>query len=120
MLNNLANRNNVIAMVLAGGMSALTVLNAIPANAGSLNAGFVLNEMNNDQRQSYIAGVIEGIAYSRFLKERPNETGMNCIYNWYYDGTAKKIKLVRAWFSRHLDKPVGPLLYVLIKKECGA
>ena len=90
------------------------------AQANNLNAGFVLNEMNKDQRVSYIAGVIEGLAYSRFLRDKPNEKGMNCVYDWYYKGKAEQMKNIRAWFGRHPDKPVGVLLYVLIKKDCGA
>ena len=36
--------------------------------AKSLNAGSVMNDMNSDQRVGYVSGVIEGLAYSRFVK----------------------------------------------------
>lgn len=90
------------------------------ANAKNLNAGFVLNEMNVDERVGYISGVIEGLAYSRFLRDKPSEEGMSCVYRWYDNGGASQMKKIRAWFARHPDKPVGVLLYVLIKKKCGA
>ncbi|MCV6576166.1 MAG: hypothetical protein OIF58_10575 [Cohaesibacter sp.] len=67
-----------------------------------------------------MAGVIEGLAYSRFLKDRPNEKGMSCIYDWFYESKDKKWAKMEQWFNRHPDKQVGVLLHVLIKKECGA
>ena len=90
------------------------------AHAGSLNAEYVMKEMDAKQQVSYISGVIEGLAYSRFLRDRPNDSGMNCIYNWHSNGGTGRWKKMEAWFARHPDKPVGVLLYVLIKKECGA
>lgn len=45
---------------------------------------------------------------------------MTCIYDWYYESdTEARFKRVRAWLERHPDKPVGGLMYVLVKKECG-
>lgn len=90
------------------------------ARAKNLNADFVLKEMSTDERVGYISGVVEGLAYARFLRDRPSEKGMNCVYGWYGNGGAKQWKQIQSWFERHPDKPVGALLYVLIKKECGA
>ena len=91
------------------------------AHARDLNAGFVLNEMNADQRTGYLFGVVEGLAYARFLRDKPDQTGMNCIYDWYHGaGSDKRQAKAKALMRRHADKPVGPLLYVLMKKECGA
>ncbi len=83
-------------------------------------AGDLLNKMNADQQSSYVAGVIEGLAYSRFLQDKPDETGMQCIYSWYHNGKVEKWKQMQQWFAKHSDKPVGLLLHVLIKKECEA
>jgi len=98
----------------------MTVFWINTSHASSLNAGAIMNKMNLGQRHGYISGVIEGLAYSRFLRDKPNETGMKCIYDWYYSGKAKKWKTIETWFGRHPNKPAGVLLYVLIKKECGA
>ena len=87
--------------------------------AQNLNAGFVLEQMNVDQRVSYISGVVEGLAYARFLKDRPDEEGMSCIYNWYKDGDIEQWRQIQSWFERHQEQTVGVLLYVLIKRECG-
>ena len=91
------------------------------SHSKTINAGFLLKKMNSDQQVSYITGVVEGLAYSRYLREKPSQKGMKCIYSWYAEGDrVKKWKRIDAWFSRHPDKPIGVLLYVLIKKKCGA
>ncbi len=90
------------------------------SNASELNAGAVMNKMNADERFGYLSGVIEGLAYSRWLRDKPDSTGMSCIYNWYYKGGKKNTGRLDTWLNRHPDKPVGALMYVLIKKECGA
>lgn len=90
------------------------------ARAEELNAGAVLNQFNYDQRYGYVSGVIEGLAYARFLQDKPNEDGMKCIYDWYYQGGVEAWNKITAYFNRHQDKPVGALLYVLSKRECGA
>ena len=86
-------------------------------SAQALTADDVLNKMNADQRFGYIAGVVEGLAYARWAKDRPDSTGMNCIYNWYYQGADERSHLVDTWLRRHLDRPVGALLHVLIKAQ---
>lgn len=90
------------------------------AHAGSLNAGAVLNEMDAKQRYAYVSGVVEGLAYSRFLTDKPNEEGMTCIYDWYYEGNAtEQWTRITTRLKRHPDKPVGVLMHILIKKDCG-
>lgn len=100
-------------------MAALAMTSASAASATNLNAGYVLDKMNNDQMVSYVSGVVEGLAYARFLKDRPSEDGMNCVYSWYDKLDKQGWTKMEAWFRRHEDKPVGVLLHVLIKKECG-
>ena len=90
------------------------------AQAEKLNAGVVMDKMTSEQRVSYVSGVIEGLAYARFVRDKPSEKGMKCIYDWFYKDNAElwKTKLF-PMFDRHRDKPVGVILYVLAKKECG-
>ena len=87
--------------------------------ARAQTAGDVLDKMPAEQQASYIAGVIEGLAYARFLRDRPDETGMQCIYDWYYGSGAEKWGQIEQWFRRHADKPVGALVHVLTERECG-
>ncbi len=88
-------------------------------SAKAQNAGDIMNKMNDDQRTGYLAGVVEGLAYSRWLRDNPSNVGMKCIYDWFYNGGIDLQRSIDSWFDRHPDKPAGPLLFVLIKKECG-
>lgn len=119
MLNHI---NHAKAYVSAsiGCVLGLHIAFAGTARAVEINAGYVLNEMNNDQSVSYIYGVVEGLAYARFLRDRPDESGMHCIYDWL-DGDAdgQNWRKMRVWLERHPDKPVGVLMHVLIKQQCG-
>lgn len=87
--------------------------------ASALSGGDVLNKMNSEQQYAYIGGVIGGLAYARFLRDKPDETGMTCIYDWYYDADKSVWPQIETWLSRHAEKAVEPLIYVLVKKECG-
>lgn len=89
------------------------------AQAGNLDANFVLNGIAPEKRYVYVAGMIEGLAYSRFLRDKPNEEGMICIRGWLDDEPEKNWEKIRFFFERHPDKPPAVLLHVLIKKECG-
>lgn len=88
-------------------------------DAAALTADDVLNKMSAEERVAYVSGIVGGLAYSRFLRDKPDETGMNCIYDWYYTGEEARHQQITQWFERHLDKPAEPLLYILIKRECG-
>ena len=100
-------------------MTLCIFTNGLPSIANAQTAGDVVTKMNADQRLSYVSGVVEGLAYSRWLRDKPSAEGMNCVYDWYYKGAGKDWNGVVSWFERHPDKPVGALLYVLIKKDCG-
>ena len=106
--------NRFTAKLLITGMFIL------PAGvAQALTADDVLNKMDAKEQASFIAGVVGGFAYSRYLRDKPDKSGMKCIYDWYYGSGETKWHNVETWFSRHPDKPAEPLLYVLIKRECG-
>ena len=100
-------------------LAIIGMLGGSPA-ALALTADDVLNKMNVDQRSGYFSGVIAGLAQSRWIVDKPDDTGMQCIFDWYYSNSLEKHKKIHEWFELNLDKPAGALLYVLVKKECGA
>lgn len=87
--------------------------------AAALTAEDVLNRMNDDERFAYISGLVDGLAFARWTAEKPDNTGMQCIYDWYYGGNTAVRETIQTWLTRHQDKPVDALMYVLIKRECG-
>lgn len=89
------------------------------ANARSLDAGYVLKEMNSDQQFGYIAGAIEGLATARWVKDKPNDTGLKCIYDWFYKSGELKWNILEQVLNKYPDQKVGAILYALTKKDCG-
>ena len=110
----LTSSSSFFAMILTAALSL-----SFARETAALPAEDILNNMSQDQRHGYISGIVDGLAYARWLAQRPDETGMQYIYNWYYDGGTEKWALITQWLERHLDKQVDALMYVLIKKECG-
>ena len=96
----------------------MTLSTAQHAQAQNLDADFVMNKMTSDQQVSYVEGVIEGLAFSRWQRDKPERTGIQCIYRWA--DRKDKWPRIEQWFARHPTRQVGPLLYILIKKDCGA
>ncbi|WP_171173705.1 hypothetical protein [Ruegeria sp. HKCCD8929] len=89
-------------------------------DAAALTADDVLNNMSNDQGISYVNGVVEGLATARWLADRPEPSGMQCIYEWYYQTPIEPVwNSVVQWLERHPDQQVGILMQVLINRECG-
>lgn len=116
--------NNLLLLSKYKQIFAIILINVFgmvqQAQAMDINADVVMNTMNSDQRIGYVSGVIEGLAYSRFVRDKPNEAGMKCIYDWYYGDNDKRWKeTLFPAFTKHGDKPVGVILYVLTKNECG-
>jgi hypothetical protein len=111
----LSKYSRILAIIVS--MTAGNTINI--AEARQLDAGFILNEMEPKQQHSFVIGIVEGLAYSRFLKERPDETGMSCVQNWIYKDTAMRWKEINVFFRKHLTKPPTTLLHHMIKKECG-
>lgn len=105
----------VQASVLSLGLLGATASGSAHAQA----VGEILPNMETKEQYGYVAGVVEGLAYARYRQDRPDETGMRCIYDWFYEDGTDRWDEITGWFERHADKPAGPLLFVLIEKECG-
>ncbi|MGX1499833.1 hypothetical protein ACSSV1_004893 [Labrenzia sp. MBR-25] len=95
-------------------------MSAGAARATDFNAGTVLREMSKEQQTWYVSGVVDALAYARFLKDAPAETGMQCIYDWYFtDNATLWENVLNPTFERYADKPVPAIIHALTKKKCG-
>ena len=89
-----------------------------------MTAGGVMEKMPVRERTAYVMGIVEGLAQARFRKDTAltgtaDQAGMNCIYNWFYADSMKRLDAVEAAFTKYQDQYPSTLLYVLIKRECG-
>ena len=100
-------------MVLTG------LIAANDAGATDFSAGFVMDSMERPERYTFVSGVIEGLAYARYVKDgKKSEPGMRCIYDWFYekDGTLERIYQA---FDSFRDYTPGAIVAALAEKECG-
>lgn len=105
--------------------NARNTLTAIPfmlvplhAAAQDFTAGIVMEKMDEKQRYTYLAGVVEGLAYGRYAKDGKKVEGMKCIYEWFYDGDGTVEKIYSA-FKRFHDYLPGAVMAAMVEKECG-
>lgn len=114
------NGKSKLAIALFTGFMSLTAdIPTAQALSGGLKASVITNEMSAEQKSAYFSGVIEGLAYARYIKDGKNaDLGMNCILNWFYEtkGTAQKITLALSKFETYSANAV---IGALVKKQCG-
>ncbi|MEP1577201.1 hypothetical protein [Roseibium album] len=98
---------------------SLTAGTASHALDGGLGADVVASKMTPKQKNAYFAGVVEGLAYARYIKDgKKTDPGMKCILDWYYEseGTAQKITLALAKFETY---PANAVIAAMVAKQCG-
>ena len=94
-------------MISSGPASALTV-EEIRAN------------LTTQEQTHYVTGVVEGLAFARWIAENRDATGMNCIWGWYLGDDQRAVfEAQMAMFDKHPDQQVSTLMYALIREECG-
>ena len=83
-----------------------------------MTAGVVAEKMSAGERYTYVAGIVEGLAYARFQKDGKSPKGMSCIYDWFYKDKAT-IGRVEQMFRENPDYPPGAVVGVMAEAQCG-
>ncbi|QGN00175.1 hypothetical protein [Methylocystis parvus] len=87
--------------------------------ANDFAAKTVMEKMQASERYPYIAGVVEGLTYSRFARDGKKTEGMGCIYGWFYD-KPETLDLIYAAFGQYPQYTAGAIISALAKKKaCG-
>lgn len=103
----------------AGYLSAsLAMIHINPALATDFTAKTVMEKMPAEQRYPYLAGVVEGLAYARYVRDGKQTTGMECIYDWFYK-KPETINLIYAALGKYQDFTPGAVIEALTHKPCG-
>ena len=95
-----------------------TALSSAAFAQTEMTTGVIMERMTNDERFHYIAGVVEGLAYARYLRDRQRTEGMACINEWFYR-TEGAIDQVYVAFGEFPDYPPGAVLSVVLDQVCG-
>ncbi len=82
-----------------------------------------MNKMKSEERFPYIAGVVEGLAYARYVRDGKKTEGMKCIYDWFYKGkdgksSSDNITLIYAAFGKYPDYTPAAIVGALADKAC--
>lgn len=88
------------------------------AMATDFDAKAVMNNMSTQERSAYIAGIVEGMAYDRYLADGKTTDAMGCIYDWLYQND-KTLPAIYDAFERFPDFAPGAIMAAMIEKECG-
>ncbi|MGJ8531688.1 MAG: hypothetical protein ACSHYC_05855 [Alphaproteobacteria bacterium] len=89
----------------------------------SMTAGNLV-ELPTRERTAYVMGTVEGLAYARFRADTKasgskDETGFNCIHDWLFADTMKRLDIIEATFRKYPGHRPSTLLSAMIKKDCG-
>ena len=87
------------------------------ADAKDFTTGVVMTEMEPSERYTFVAGVIEGLAYARFAADGKTPEGMGCIYDWFYE-TGNAMETIELTFIRYDTHLPGAVLAAMIQKRC--
>ena len=102
----------------AAALAAGLTLNA--PQAGALTVEDMRESMSVEAQVAYVSGVVEGLAFGRWIENNRDQAGMNCILGWYYQQPNDDVWLsILDFFDQHPDQHIGTLMYALIREECG-
>lgn len=110
----------VAGAVLLGASSAFA-----NDNKGTpMTAGVIVREMPARERASYVMGMIDAMAYARFVKDtkargEKDQTGMICIYDWLQDDMVHRMGQIDAAFRKYGNYPPSMVVTAMVKKACG-
>lgn len=105
-----------ISVILAGSLVFSMQIEAFSEQ--QIDADKIMTELKAGERYSFVAGVVEGLAIARYMKDGKKSEGMNCIYDWFYDDK-ETIKTIYAAFGKYGTYPPGSVIDVLAKQKCG-
>ena len=86
--------------------------------AAGYTAKDVMEELQAEQRVPYMQGIIEGLAYARYIRDGKKTEGMGCIYDWFYKKPGT-VDVIFAAFGQYPQYPPGSIVAALEKKVCG-
>ncbi|MCV6575107.1 MAG: hypothetical protein OIF58_05165 [Cohaesibacter sp.] len=99
--------------------SAWIAVTPAQAYRGGLTTDIALKVMEKKELHAYISGLVEGLAYARYVQDgKDADKGMKCILDWYYKTEEAAPKVLRA-FVHFKGLTANAVVGALIKKECG-
>ena len=82
------------------------------------SAGAVMENMEASERFPFIAGIIEGLAHARYIRDGNQTDGMTCIYDWFYE-TENAVDTIYVAFGAYPDYPPAAIVAGVLTQKCG-
>ncbi len=89
------------------------------AQLDSMTAGTIFTRMSSQESTAYLAGIVEGLAWARFVRDNRTPGGRDCIYDWFYSDAGRSLRSIHATFERYPDASPGRLVATLANTKCG-
>lgn len=110
--------NQLFAAVIGAFLCILNPVTINKAQAAGLTTDTVLKIMSDKELNAYISGLVEGLAYARYVQDgKKADKGMQCILGWFYKNKKTAPKIVRA-FAHFKKYTANAVVGALIAKEC--
>lgn len=109
--------HNKYAACLSGVLVIIPVMIS-SVGATDVTAKAVMQKMPIAERAPYIAGVVEGVAFARYLASGKKVEALDCVYDWF-TGKPETLGTIIAAFDRYGDFTPGAIIWELVKKKCG-
>ena len=115
-------KSRVPAAITSTMLSLLSALST--ASATDFTAEVVMEKMDPHERTSYIQGVVEGLAYSRYKRDNQHiegdaktVTGMKCVYDWFYE-KPNSMNMIYAAFGKFPTYTPAAIINALVEQSC--
>jgi hypothetical protein len=82
-----------------------------------MTAKVVSEKMSPDEYTAYVYGIVEGLAYARYIKDGKKSESRSCIRSWLRD--KESFNKIDAAFRRYPDSTPADIIGTLIAVKCG-
>lgn len=116
---SLANRIACVSAI-AGVIMPAMISVAIADETGRIRNN-KMETMSPGERYTFIAGMVEGIAFHRYTVGDKDTAAMNCVYDWFYKGHngQKTIDVIFAALGEYPDYPPVAVIAALANRKCA-
>lgn len=83
-----------------------------------MTAGVILEKMPPAERYTFVAGIVEGLAHARFVRDNKETEARSCTCGWFYEDKATIRKIEEA-FQRYPGALPGAVVGALVSVTCG-
>ena len=104
--------------VLASVLACVPALSISAANAEDMTAGVIVEKMGGGDRYLFTAGIVEGLAHARYIKDGRDTAGRSCIYRWFYDDKTT-MDAIDEGYRRYPQLLAGQVVGALAAQKCG-